>query len=493
MRSADFSWPSAAESFACGRGTRGVKVAKGIQMMTTISRSVVVVGLILRVLLGGMACGQKLATEVTTPGHPFHGGGSFLGWEFTVSTPVEVTALGQWDRDGNGLSNPATIALFDKDTEVLLRTATVEAGQGPTLENQFRLADLDEPLPLQPGKSYLIASNVGDTVFRTDGFGGVSSEITSAPEVEILRWWFESGSEVRFPTRPEGPTQPRWVGQAYLGPNFKFTGGGPPVRPQVQSWEFSGMLKLVELDGDATFAGSRVNDLMQGQVIIPGSNRDANFVPPETYAFPSHSYSLEMSGGEVTAGTAGSIRPLEISFYDNLVLAADELELINECLGLNLPAGTRVDLAEIESERTIGDRRLEMGLSFVSLDLNLFDGSAYRTFPSLEEVDFAVYFLLEEESGEEIFNALGVITGFRRVDHSIRISQISLEGNTMVVDFSAAPDLGDWRIMGSADPAAGFPDLLPAVVTEDPEVTGKYRAEMEVGDRGASYFVRVER
>jgi hypothetical protein len=44
--------------------------------------------------------------------------------------------------------------------------------------------------------------------------------------------------------------------------------------------------------------------------------------------------------------------------------------------------------------------------------LNYLTNSAYRPFPSLDEADFALYFVVEELSDEEVYNAVGLLTEF---------------------------------------------------------------------------------
>jgi hypothetical protein len=123
--------------------------------------------------------------------------------------------------------------------------------------------------------------------------------------------------------------------------------------------------------GNATFSTLEMGETMVGQVAVPLPVRAGVFLPPATYSFPSSSYHGELSGGGGPVTTAGTARPLEFSFFDNLELDSDALDLLSSCLGLSLPPGTRVDLAEIESDRTVGSRRVEIGFSRQSVTGNL--------------------------------------------------------------------------------------------------------------------------
>ena len=177
---------------------------------------------------------------------------------------------------------------------------------------------------------------------------------------------------------------------------------------------------------------------------------------------------------------------------------SDELDLLNECLGTNLPFGTRFDLAEIETDLSSGNRRIEFGVSFISIDLSWSTDSDYRAFPSLEEIDGALYFVVEEANDSEILNAIGRISEFTElVVEPIAIAGANHVGDLLTIEFGSAPDVTWWRIKGDSSVDETFPDDLTSApgnsITESAVDPGQYTAVVNVAGRGPRYFQRIER
>jgi hypothetical protein len=115
------------------------------------------------------ARGQVLALH--SPG-PLTGNQNFsgnLGIDFVVNQPIEVTALGVFDSEQNGIDFAATleVAIWERDDngtpedfsddigiDFLVSDFFFE-GDGSTLDGVYRVRDLDNPITLEPG-SYTI-------------------------------------------------------------------------------------------------------------------------------------------------------------------------------------------------------------------------------------------------------------------------------------------------------------------------------------------------
>ena len=80
-----------------------------------------------------------------------------IGWQFSLSDPVNVTSLGWYDQGGNGLNRAHEVGIWQTDTKILVAQAVVPQGLEAPLDGQFRWAGLSLPVQLQPGISYSIA------------------------------------------------------------------------------------------------------------------------------------------------------------------------------------------------------------------------------------------------------------------------------------------------------------------------------------------------
>jgi hypothetical protein len=142
------------------------------------------------------------------------GSDQLYGWQFTLSSSVDVTALGVFDLNGNGLSISHDVGIFRLSDEALLTSATVPAGTAGFLDSGFRYTSLGSPFVLSAGE-YVIAMTMpqGNNDFQ---FIQVTSENTSSP-VTYVDSRFGLSSTLAFPTS-KGAFAP-----GLFGPNFEFT------------------------------------------------------------------------------------------------------------------------------------------------------------------------------------------------------------------------------------------------------------------------------
>jgi len=157
-------------------------------------------------------------TLITDPGPGSLGGttaNTTFGYDFTVgSSAIQLTALGIWDWNQNGLTNAHTINLWDTSGN-LLATALISAGTINPLDGQFRYATIS-PVILSAGTTYVLgATYVGydlDPPITNDS----GDQATFDPAVSPGNVRFRTGGGFGFPDNTSiGPG-------SLVGPNAQF-------------------------------------------------------------------------------------------------------------------------------------------------------------------------------------------------------------------------------------------------------------------------------
>ncbi len=143
------------------------------------------------------------------------------GFRFTPTININVTALGYYDANQDGLALAHPVAIYQYDTQTQLALATVD--QASTLEGSFRWAPIT-PLRLTAGVSYLVAGyhpgNTNEDFAATPDDRNVTipSQITYQGYTYVL-----GGSTVQFTTTPYRDNF------TFFGPNFQFEHAPEPV------------------------------------------------------------------------------------------------------------------------------------------------------------------------------------------------------------------------------------------------------------------------
>jgi hypothetical protein len=140
-----------------------------------------------------------------------------LGYEVTLgSTPLQLTALGIWDSNSDGLAASHDVGVWNADGTVLKGFVSIPAGVGATLVNGYRYADLATPMDLAPHTTYIIgASYQTDDEYRWfAGFGDYANDHT-AGGITIGLGRYDASTSLTYPTHTTGIT--------YTGPNALFT------------------------------------------------------------------------------------------------------------------------------------------------------------------------------------------------------------------------------------------------------------------------------
>ena len=145
-----------------------------------------------------------------------------LGYTFTLAAPIQVTQLGFWDFNANGLEAAVPVTLWNSAGTVQA-TATVPAGANANELNQYLYVTLATPVTLAAGTYTLGAYVTGGD----DAFQGQITTIT--PAAGITYGASRAGTGTGDPTT-DVFNNPR----SYFGPNFQF------VVPEPSTWAMLG-------------------------------------------------------------------------------------------------------------------------------------------------------------------------------------------------------------------------------------------------------------
>lgn len=176
------------------------------------------------VLFFGVAIGVFANSIITDPGPGFvgfSGNSNTYGYDFTVgSSAIELTALGMWDENQDGFTNPHSIGLWDTAGNLLAK-AFVGPGTVDPLVGEFRYATIIPivlgPVILSAGTTYVLgASYLGSDADQL--IVNVSpDQATFDPAVTAGNARFVAGGGFAFPNDTSvGPG-------SYVGPNAEFT------------------------------------------------------------------------------------------------------------------------------------------------------------------------------------------------------------------------------------------------------------------------------
>ena len=147
-----------------------------------------------------------------------------IGWQFTVSKPVQVAALGWFDWQQDGLARSHEVGLWNAAGQVLLASATVEAGTSAALTGYFRYTPLASAITSTPGVTYRVAGldigAQGDPHVWTPQLSGFNAHVNGssyAAAFQLAPGFALGGiaNEFGYPEITTGG-----VRQALLGPNL---------------------------------------------------------------------------------------------------------------------------------------------------------------------------------------------------------------------------------------------------------------------------------
>jgi hypothetical protein len=146
-------------------------------------------------------------TTTTTPKH----NSATAGWEFDVSSPVKVTALGLFDAGQDGFQEPHQVGIWTTNGALLVQT-TVARGTGATLLDGFRYQPIPETV-LRPG-SYVIGAffvHAGPDNILVDPASGAT-----APQIDFVQPRYGASDNFTFPDVGQGGTSKNTFGPSFL-------------------------------------------------------------------------------------------------------------------------------------------------------------------------------------------------------------------------------------------------------------------------------------
>jgi hypothetical protein len=164
-------------------------------------------------ILEGLCFASTIAVTPGTGGaeNDLYNGNTTLGWVFTLSSPVTVTALGYFDAKGSaGLADSYPVGIFNS-TGALLVSATVPSGPPTSLLDGFSFISV-APVVLGAGTyeigAYASENSTDDFLFDVTGSSSVP-QLTLGEPAETF------GNAL---TEPAGLVPS--VTQGYFGPDF---------------------------------------------------------------------------------------------------------------------------------------------------------------------------------------------------------------------------------------------------------------------------------
>jgi len=150
------------------------------------------------------------------------GSNRMLGWRFSVTEDVNVSAVGWFDWDGNGLNLSHEVGLWNTAGETLLTSVVIPAGTTATLDSGFRYMALGTPVTLVTGQTYIIAGydvgvsgdpHVWDV--SLSGFNAHVNGFASDPRISPEAAIGSVAGSFGFPTGTTGDAR-----TVLMGPNF---------------------------------------------------------------------------------------------------------------------------------------------------------------------------------------------------------------------------------------------------------------------------------
>jgi len=170
--------------------------------------------------------GTPGVTNATGTFRPVSGTG---GYEFTANADIRVTALGIFDLGSDGLIDVLVheVGLWSAGT--LVGQVTIPSGTAAVLIDGYRYVNLDTPVDLVTGQRYVIGASYcasfGVNTCGLDAVIGVPSIFATDPAITI-----NNSRSIGSLTNPTFlfPSLILTADFSSFGPNFLFSGSGPP-------------------------------------------------------------------------------------------------------------------------------------------------------------------------------------------------------------------------------------------------------------------------
>ena len=160
---------------------------------------------------------QQAGVYVGQQGGSFQSTSSWvLGWEFLVHEDIEVTHLGVFDWQSNGLAGTHQVGIWDiTATAAPLVDTTIPAGMPSPLRDGFRYVPV-APVVLSAGSTYVIGSYAADGTDFARQTGDLDQYLFGRQIELVHQRWITGMTELGFPTNMGS------FHGGYFGPNFLY-------------------------------------------------------------------------------------------------------------------------------------------------------------------------------------------------------------------------------------------------------------------------------
>ena len=197
---------------------------------------------------------------------------------------------------------------------------------------------------------------------------------------------------------------------------------------------FTGSIVIVDIDnGAGVYAGTTIGDTFSGNIIVGNSVSEASSTGGGSnsfeYTFSNAPYGIVIGNGAVEVSSSFTIVAIDNNYPSDAEGAAE----INNIFGINLQPGSELDAwaAFGHTDNAIVDvnDNLSNGLEFgiiYGFNPSTYAGLDYQAAPpTLANVDYPYFYISESDaSGNQIFNAVGILDGSEQVP--AEVSSVSI-------------------------------------------------------------------
>jgi hypothetical protein len=142
-----------------------------------------------------------------------------LGWSFSTSQPISISALGVWDWGGNGLNESHVVRIWDSTGASQLCEGHVATGTGDLLDLDFRYTTVLTGQTTLDAGSYIIGAFCLGTGAEPLISGTAVGTLTEGPGITFGENRMVLGASMAAPTSALGST----YDPGLFGPNFQYT------------------------------------------------------------------------------------------------------------------------------------------------------------------------------------------------------------------------------------------------------------------------------
>jgi len=163
-----------------------------------------------------------------------------LGYNFTPTHDIVVSALGEWVPNGDAIVDSEMVGIFDGAGNLLFSSPWNQANATLTSNtlgtgSQFRYVDItslytEGTRTLLSGQTYTMAGTVGHNTYSTSGI-----DLTPSADITLTSDGLYNNGDTLSGAGPTAPVQN--AGYNMYGVNFEVSGGAAPAAtPEPGSW-----------------------------------------------------------------------------------------------------------------------------------------------------------------------------------------------------------------------------------------------------------------